>query len=140
MSVPDILTAVREVLLGDPDVVALTQGRIWRIQIPPDHARQMPESCVVISRAGGRADVGYLQLSSQRIDVRCYGINGQDAADVASAVHPVLKQLRRQAVGNCMLYSLTVESEKVDLLEANVNWSLVFSSYLALYSEVALMV
>jgi hypothetical protein len=137
MAIPDVLAAVRTILLGDSAVNTLVSGRVFNVRLPDSQAQFMPRACIVLGRAGGRPDMGYMPVARQRIDMRCYGTDDPQAHAVFAAADPVLKQLRRRFIGNCVVQNAMPEIGEIDFLEQEVLWPVTMRSYLVTFNEVA---
>ena len=136
MSPPDLLVALRSLLIADATVNAITAGRVFQVKLPAAEAQHMPRGAIVLARAGGRLDYGYVPIGRPRVDVRCYGAGDQQAWQLWSAVHQLFKQLRPTTVGDTRIHSLSVDGPMVDTVEPEVNWPLCWSAWLVTYNEV----
>lgn len=133
----DPLPALRTVLLADPDVAALVDGRVYNGGLPEDTEAAMPQACVVLNPAGGPTDRGSQQLSYFRVDTHCYGATLGEAWKLHLAVRPVFKQLDRQAVGGVLLHAVTVSSDGALGIRPDTQWPVCYATYMVRVATVA---
>lgn len=128
----DALAAMVSILRADATLAALVSTRVYGVRLPDDQSVHMPRNAVVLSRAGGGLGPGnrsYVPVLNTRIDMRAYGVTDYGAMQVWEAAHRVLKNWRPGVAASTYLYPIVVEIGPVDLLEPEVNWPIVLSSY-----------
>lgn len=139
---PDPIEALVAYLRADPQVAALTAGRVYGAELPLQEAALMPRKALVVTAAGGGA-VGpgarsYLAVGTVRMDVRCYGETQYEAMRVFRAVHGALKGLRRHPQGPMLLHAAYEEAGPLQTREPEVGWPLVLSVWEVLVAEMAI--
>lgn len=132
---PDVIAAVRGYLLADADVLELSAGRVYGVQIPPANIGAMPTATVVVKRAGGPGDASRIPWSRSRIDVFCYAATPSLAATLELAVFQALKLLDTALIGNAKLFDAIILTGPIDLREPDTGWPSVIRSYLVSMNE-----
>ena len=85
MSIDAAIDVLRD---ADPEIAS---GRIFGVELPKSEADLMPRQAVVVSLPVGPEDVGFQQITTDRLDFLCFGEDVTDALDVSVAVHRRLK-------------------------------------------------
>ncbi len=134
--IQDHVTAVQEYLKADVDIVALVGTRVFGIELPELESNFMPRKAIVIKQSGGLGSGGYLEHSSSRMDVFCYGETPYQARTVRREVYNVLKQLIRTVVDSTLIHSISPEGGPLDLRDPDTQWPVVFESYQVYAAEV----
>ena len=127
--IQDHVTAVMEYLKADSDIVALVGTRVFGIELPELETNFMPRKAIVIKQSGGDGSGGYLEHSSPRIDIFCYGETPHQARTVRREVFDVLKQLIRTVTDSTLINSISPEGGPLDLRDPDTQWPVVFESY-----------
>ena len=131
----DIIGALREQLLADPDLYALTSGRVFCLELPRTEARSMPRKCVVLSYAGGPADRGLVELATVRIDCLCYGETAFEADRVRRTVHGDLKHTVRKIYDDVLIHNATASSGALFTVDPDTGWKISAQSWMVTAAE-----
>ncbi len=128
----DVVSALRQYLLSHSEVTDLVGTRIWGGVLPQLESRNMPRNNIVIQASPGgfgRWQRTYIRAGNNRMDLRCYGGDIEQAYAIYRAVHPLLCQLRRGVVTGTLLYDVTPLIEAATLIEPDTKWPFAFASY-----------
>lgn len=147
-AIPDHLAALRTFLISDAGVAAATGGagsgsRVFAGQLPEKFVASglMPTGAVLITAAGGLGTFGggYQQFGDRRVDVRSYGASPHSANDLWRVVHPALKNLARELIGDpaCLLHWARPAGGPLPLRDPDKDWPFVLSTWQVLSAEVA---
>lgn len=133
--VADHLGAIINYLRADADVMSLTGGHIYGEDLPRSVNPLMPRGAIVVRSTGGPGERRLIALSTQRVDIRCYGTTPYWARRLSLAVEGALKfgLLRKSHYSGehrTLLHSATLESSANITTELNTDWPVVFSSWL----------
>ena len=134
--IQDHVTAVVEYLKADGDIVALVGTRVFGIELPETETDNMPRKAIVVKQSGGDGSRGYLEHSTPRMDVFCYGETPYQARTVRREVYDVLKQLIRTVTDSTLIHSISPEGGPLDLRDPDTQWPVVFESYQVFAAEV----
>lgn len=134
--IQDHVTAVVEYLKADSDIVALVGTRVFGIELPEAEADFMPRKAIVVKQSGGAGSGGWLEHSTPRMDVFCYGETPHQARTVRREVYDVLKQLIRTVIDSTLINSISPSGLPLDLRDPDTQWPVVFESYQVFAAEV----
>lgn len=136
---PDLITGVRSYLLNTALVAAEVVDRVYGGGLPRALIDGGAQPAVAVRGAGGSGSYGggYQQYGDQRVDVLCYGETSREARTVYDIVCPVLKQMRRNRQGACLLHWANQAGGPLDLIDPDTDWPFVFSSWQVCVAEVA---
>lgn len=137
MPAPDFIEALRSYLLADADVVAATSSRVYGAELPQAEVINQPRGAIVLRAQGGGNLFGrsYIEINDPRVDILCYGSTPYQAGVVHNAMHPVLKQMRRNVQGSCLLHWAHPTTSPLSLRDPDAEWPMVLSVWQVLYSE-----
>lgn len=151
----DLLDAVVEFLRADSGVAAVVAGKtiktvantpaVFYTQLPRSFNDEMPFKAIVVSRASGPPDHGYLRVGHERVAVRCFGETYYEAHKVYEAAHEALKQLTPRDVelgtggDSVRLYNAERDGGPIDMPDPDSpEWVSVWASYVVSAHEVAI--
>lgn len=139
MSIPDPLAALIAYLKADADVTAAVGTRVFGGELPPGETKSMPRKAIVIRPSGGPQTFGggYQQYGELRLDFFAYGETPLEAFNVWRALHPALKQMRRNRQSTTLLHWAQPSGSPIALRDPDTDWSYNFSSWVVLAAEVA---
>lgn len=83
------LQAIRELLLGIDDIVALVDTRVYCVSLPREPKKNARFPCILVTRVSAVNDPEMLDTRTLLLDVRCYGSD----RDGAEALYDVLAGL-----------------------------------------------
>jgi hypothetical protein len=144
--IPNVLSALRVLLRADADVLAITTSadRIYAGAMPAAESGAQPRAAVVLSRAGGPADLGHMRIGRTRVDVKAYGATEFEAGRLSDEVHETFKALSRARVSGgapaitaTLLHGITLEAGPTDMRDADGDWPMTLRTYLVTAAEVA---
>lgn len=134
---PDYAAAIVSRLRADAALTAIVPAS--RIVMEMPDAKGMPQSWVLVRKAGGTGAIGSHPYHRTRIDVHSYGATGFEAFRVSRAVQAALIPTERQSTRihahGCVIASVAMESGHMGL-EAQEGWPFVLSSYALTVYEV----
>lgn len=135
---PDLITGLRSYLINDALVAAAVVNRVYGGGLPRALIEAGATGAVALRGAGGTGSYGggYQQYGDKRIDVACYGATPRLASGLHNIVSPVLKQMRRNTQGACVLHWARPAGGPLDLIDPDTDWPFVFSSWQVLVAEV----
>jgi len=96
----------------------------------------MPRKAIVVKQSGGLGSRSYMQHSSPRIDIFCYGETPYQARTVRRQVYEVLQQLIRTVTNSTLIHSISPEGGPLDLRDPDTSWPVVFESYQVFAADV----
>lgn len=134
--IQDHVTAVAEYLKADLNIVALVGTRVFGIELPESETDFMPRKTIVIKQSGGADSGGWLEHSTPRMDIFCYGETPYQARTVRREVYNVLKQLIRTVIDSTLINSISPSGLPLDLRDPDTQWPVVFESYQVFAAEV----
>lgn len=130
LPIPDHISALRAFLLADPQTAALIGTRVFGDTLPRQETNLMPRACVVIRSAGGPGTGETIALADNRVDVRCFGANAVEAAQVYRTIFTALKwACQRASIGDTLIHSVTPEAGPISLTEPEAGWPFILSSW-----------
>ena len=135
--VADPIHALTTFLKADAAVNALTEGRIFGEEIPPDETESMPRKAVTVSSAPGAGAFGrgYQEYGDVIVDIRYYGETPYEARRVRRAGYGALKNLRRSPHANVLLHWAIRSGGPIGLRDPDTNWPFQFESFQVLLAE-----
>jgi hypothetical protein len=134
----DAVAAMRTHLRATAGVYELIDpDRIFGLELPESEAAKMPRQCVVLTLAGGPSDSSFVEVQQFRVDVWNYGANLYEAQEVQRATHDALKGLRRQRVGDTILYAAEIDSGPRSLRDQTTDWPIVIETFIVTAGECA---
>ncbi len=136
---PSPIAALVEHLKADTTVADDVGTRVFGSEIPEDERSSMPEATVVVKRAGGLDVIGqgFQEYGDIRVDVLCYAATPFLADELALAVQPALKQLRRTVYEDCVLHWARASGGALPLRDPDTDWPIVVSSWQVLVGELS---
>lgn len=95
----------------------LTLPAVFRPDLPRWFQGSMPAACIVVRPAGGYTRFGSstMYLADPRVDVLCYGANGEAARRLATTVAVVSKQLMVEVWDGVLLHSANIAGGPIPL-------------------------
>lgn len=134
----DPIGALRLFYLDDPDVAAITGGRIFGGDIPSSQTRHMPRTAVLIQDAGSLGAYGESnRFGDLRIDIACYGPTAYEAWQVRQAVKLANKhRLHRVTFGGVLLHWARQAGGVGHLRDPQTDWTYHLTSWQLLAAEV----
>jgi len=137
MATPDFIAALVSYLKADTDVYTATGGRVYGGELPDAEAINQPRGAIVLRATGGGFFSGrsFMELNDPRVDIMCYGSTPYQAGVVFNLMHPVLKQMRRNVTGNCLLHWCHPTTSPQQLRDPDAEWPMILSVWQVLYSE-----
>ena len=141
MAIPDPMAALVTLLLesGGP-VVAQVGTRVFGGELPDNENQHMPRKCVVLHFIpGGTRLADWTPRRGQGLETKCYGANYQEAMSVHLAVYETLQFLERRAISNMLLYSATLLSGPMHMIDPDTDWRYMLASYNVEVGEQALV-
>lgn len=135
---PSPIAALIEYLNADVTIAEEVGDRVFGGEIPSDRDEDMPEPTIVVKRAGGLDIIGqgYQDYGDIRVDVLCYAATPFAAEELALAVQPALKQMRRTVYDDCVLHWARKSGGTLPLRDPDTDWPLVVSSWQVLVGEI----
>ena len=135
---PDALTALAHLMRADAAIAAIAPARVFRDELPEGETEATEiDPAVVVRYSGGPRVGGYLPLSRDRLDVKCYGRTPREADDLHRAVHGYLKQLRRTTRDGAVIHSVSPAGGRLSTRDPDTDWPYVFSSWSMRAAEVS---
>lgn len=132
IAIPDIRAAVIALLKADATVAGVTgggTGRVFGGKLPDAQVKFMSRNCVVVSWSGLGGGVNgarsYEELQCDRLDIKCYGSDANEAGRVYLAVKDALRLIKRRISRDTLLHDANQTGGPLDLLEQDVKWPLV---------------
>jgi hypothetical protein len=144
-ALPNIVGAVNAQLRSFNEITTLVGSNPPRISAELKREWVMPTHAILLRRVGGPGGDYWIQTQDTRIDVRCYGSTGYEAARLWQIVHAVLcpnPAASGRSVSfrkaHCIVYNVTQESSPISLIEPETNWPFTSVPYIFKWSEVPL--
>lgn len=128
MTLPDPIGDIRDLLLNDAGVSAITT-MIYGGEIPEDQASTMPTSAVVVCPAGGLGRLKTMLTRTIRVDTTCYGATLHDSWNLHLAVREALENLDHPT--GCVK-SIEMASEAANARDTVKQWPICYASYTVL--------
>jgi hypothetical protein len=139
VAVPDVVAAVVAYLRADAAVLAIVGTRVFGEELPGSEAASMPRASVVVSATGGYGQTDAVPLMKPRVDVRCYGATRAAAMTLHLAVYVALRALSRAVSATGLLHGAIEEGGPQSLRDQDTDWPLVWSSWIVLVGEEAVV-
>lgn len=124
-----LVLALKEILLEDPTVTALTGQNIYDYELPLEIDDTMTVKAVVITPAGGPGRFNNLAIHDQRITIRSYAETGSLAAQVDKAVFMCFKNMTPRTRNNTFVHWCNPSVAGISLRDPALEWSYSVSSY-----------
>ncbi len=137
MAIPNPLAAIVAFLQADATVTSEVGTRVYGAELPPSEATAMPRKTIVVQAAGGPSDRSRIRHQIIRVDVKGYGTTPTTAWDVYYAAYDALKQMGRTKQGTVLLYDAIPVGGPIQLRDADLEWPLLFGTFIISASEVA---
>jgi hypothetical protein len=139
--VVDILDGVRAYLMENGGVQAALQGGVYVGELEGAEIPLMPRRTAVIVPAGGMDNRSYIQVSSPRITIWCYGASYVDCSDLDLAIADAMSSMKRtrQAVssGFVLLHSAFYAGGPYMARDPDTDWPVVHRDYTVTAAEIA---
>jgi hypothetical protein len=145
--VPEPLAALQSILSADATISSIVSDRVWLDEVPDPQVSMMPRSSIVLALSGGpnKYEGGYMELSSERVDVFCYGTTATTARALYRAAFNVLHFLTRTTVDDCLVHTAQKDGGPIWMRTDSVvfpgqvpdpteHWPLIHSSWMVLAS------
>lgn len=130
MTMPDYAAALVAHLRDHPAPAGIVPPA--RIAMELDDAGNMPQSWVLVRKAGGPGSHGAAPYYRARVDIQCYGATGYEAFRVARAVQAALVPVDRRSTRihrhGCVIPRVWMESGHLGL-ETPEGWPFVQTAY-----------
>lgn len=102
----DAVSAIRELLLADPTVNMVTEGRVFGGELPPTEAQNLPRDTVVVAYAGGDPHRGTTPIMGARLMIWCWSKSFHTAGKLDAAVFDVLDNVIRVTIGHVLIHAV----------------------------------
>lgn len=135
--IPDILGALLLYLRAQPEITALTNTRIYGIELPASEAQHMPRACLVVRFAGGVGPPYGVALMTPRVDVWHYGSSPSQAQELWRRVYTALNAMSREVQNGTLLHAAQESMGPMSTREPDTDWPVVLESWQILASTVA---
>ena len=131
------LAAVRTILKRDPNIAALTEGRIYIPEFdgkdPRGNAQAMIRPCAVIRNTGG-GSLGPGARSRApwavtRLDVESFGKTAYESSRVHWMIYRVLVALERTTVNDTILIDAVVTGGPINEVDSDTGWPFTLGVY-----------
>jgi len=132
----DVIEALIEILRGDADLEAATDGRIFGGFVGLKRQAELPGPTIQIQYSGGSPLGGYARLQRPRVDITFYGRTPQEADWLRRAAHPVLKDLQRRTAKGVLIHGIEDAGGYAQGREQDTNWPYIFTTWNVLANEV----
>jgi hypothetical protein len=119
---PDGVEALRQVLLADSGVEAVTAGLVFDRELPYAQDFLMPVKCVVIRPAGGPPGPATLPFQILRMNTVCYGETPHLAGAVLGTVYMALSNLTASSWAGTLIMSCQSASGEIALRDPDEHW------------------
>lgn len=117
----DVMSAMREYLLGIQSVTDLCGRSVYVLSLPSEEIDLGPHKCVVLLSSGGD-QISKRTISEARVDVVCYGETDFEAAVMERPVSEAMKSLKRQVCYGVLLHNATVSAAPFQSKDADIFW------------------
>ena len=126
----DITAGIVAFLKADSGVSALTDGRVFGVEVPGSEASAMPRKAVVARPSGGAsfASGSFVEHETQRLDILAYGETVFEAERLRRAVFDAIRAKRRGKVGATLIHWIDPAGGWATQREADVSWPVAFQS------------
>jgi hypothetical protein len=124
MRAADVTLAIAAYLAEVVEVVELSEGRIFRPELPEREDEHMPQACVLIRPAGGGQLFGRTRLpfKDSRLDIVCYGSTRLEAENLARQVSDALTELESSTHEGVIVRWARISTEPASAIDPNTNW------------------
>ena len=137
--ITDGLKAIIDILKANAAITSLVSTRVFGVELPQAEAASMPRKAIVIQPSGGGAfPVGsrdFVEHSTMRFDVFCYGETAFEAEKVRREVYDVLKQLKRTIINSVLVHWINPAGGLFALRDSDTDWPAMFQSHEMFYAE-----
>lgn len=135
----DVIDGLVTFLKADAPLAVLVGTRVFGLELPPDEAKSMPRTAVVVQPSGGPTLVegSYLEHTAQRFDVFSHGETPFESERVRRAVFDALKALQRVISAGVLIHWCDPAGGFANLRDPDTKWPINFQSFQAFYAETA---
>ncbi len=137
----DSLDGVRAFLLEQPGVQAVLEGGIYVGEIDGAEVPLMPRKTAVILPAGGMDNRSYIQVSSPRIDIWCYGRSYAECSDLDLAIAEAMAAMKRTkqpgSSATILLHCAFYAGGPYMARDPDTDWPVVHRQYTVTAAEIA---
>lgn len=136
---PDYVAAVIDLLASDADVRAMVGRHFYGGELPPSISVSMPQSALVVKRAGSPGGYGnaWQNYGDIRIDIFAYGVTPALADRLYRRLNPVLQKLVRRVHRRCLLHWAREGGGPIPVRDPDGDWPTVVSSWQLLVARVS---
>jgi len=133
----DIVGAVAELLISDPVVGPMVEGRVYVGRIPHDVVAAedtfRPRKMVVVRHAGGGGEKrDSLKFELQRVDVLCYGETMYEADTVRRAIWSRFVRLSREWIGDVLIHYVNPAGGALASSDPDIVWPIIVQSFVVM--------
>lgn len=118
----DVVSAVRELLLADPTVNMMTEGRVFGGELPTTEVANMPRNNVVIAYAGGDQRRGTTPVAGARLTVWSWSKSFHTAGQLDAAVFDVLDAVIRKTIGHVLIHAIAPVGAPTAFKDIDTGW------------------
>lgn len=128
MTLPDPIGDIRNLLLADAGVTAIT-SLVYGGELPEEEAANMPQAAVVIAPSGGLGRLKTMLTRTIRVDTTCYGATLHDSWNLHLAVREALETMSRPTGS---VKTIEMASEAANARDSVKQWPTCYASYTVL--------
>lgn len=118
----DAIAAARTVLLEDPMVGSMTEGRVYAGELARGEVASMPRKNIVITYAGGGRRAGTTPIAEIRLRVWSYAESFHEAGRLDAAVFDALEAVIRRVVGAVLIHAASPDGAPEAVRDAETGW------------------
>ena len=116
--VDPIITLV-QYLLGQADMTALVEQRIYGGGLPPDRADV--NTAIIIRQSGGPTEIYQETIAWPRFEIRCYGRTDEEAAEVFWRMYRLINGKLNLIANDGRILSIWLAGTGITLFDETVN-------------------
>jgi hypothetical protein len=118
----DAVSAVRELLLADPVVNMMTEGRVYGGELPASEMANMPRNNIVLAYAGGDQRRGTTPVAGVRLTIWCWAKSFHIAGQLDNAAFDVLDAVIRKTIGHVLIHAIAPVGAPTAFKDSDAGW------------------
>ena len=133
MPLQDEMSALRNLVLANTEIFALTGDRIFINAIPESIIEaqdpRQPQKMLVLRRAGGPLKADLLPVENFSINALCYGESDEAATSVLRSLRQFFIALKREIVDGMLFHHFNPSGGAIPLVDPDIVWPAVSQGF-----------